>query len=65
MGLFNENQVKRLKEMGIKAEINRGYSDEEKNKMRTEMFDFIFSQSTKNNDIRNLQIKNADIINIL
>lgn len=65
MGLFNENQVKRLKEMGIKAEINRDYSDEEKNKMRTEMFDFIFSQSTKNNDIHNLQIKNADIINIL
>lgn len=65
MGLFNENQVKRLKEMGIKAEINRDYSDEEKNRMRTEMFDFIFSQSTKNNDIHNLQIKNADIINIL
>lgn len=65
MGLFNENQVKRLKEMGIKAEIDRDYSDEEKNKMRTEMFDFIFSQSTKNNDIHNLQIKNADIINLL
>lgn len=65
MGVFNENQVKRLKEMGIKAEINRNYSDEEKNKMRIELFDFIFSQSTKNNDIRNLQIKNADIINIL
>lgn len=65
MGLFNENQVKRLEEMGVKAEINRDYSDEEKNKIRTEMFDFIFSQSTKNNDIHNLQIKNADIINIL
>ena len=65
MGLFNEDQVKRLERMGIKAEINKEYTAEEKDKFRMKVFEYIFSGSTKNNDIRNAQMDIADIINLL
>lgn len=65
MGLFNEDQVKRLKQMGIQVEANKDYTPEEKKDMAFKVTDYIFSHSTKNNDIRDLQMENADIINIL
>lgn len=65
MGLFNEDQVRRLNGMGIQAEINKDYTPEERKNMAFKVTDYIFSHSTKNNDIRNLQIENADIISKL
>lgn len=54
MGLFNEDQVRRLNGMGIQAEINKDYTPEERKNMAFKVTDYIFSHSTKNNDIRNL-----------
>ena len=51
--------------MGVKVETNKDYTSEEKEHFRIKVFEYIFSGSTKNNDIRNLQIENADIINKL
>ena len=65
MGLFNAKQVERLKDMGIHADVNKDYTTEEKEIMAFKLTDYIFSHSTKNNDIRNLQAENADILNIL
>ena len=65
MGLFNEDQVKRLNGAGIKAEINKDYTPKEREDMAIKLSEYIFSQSTKNDDIPNMQSKFADITNIL
>ena len=66
MGLFNEEEIKRLNEMGIyNVEADKEYTDEEKKQFSFKIHDFIYSHSTKNNDIPNLLIKNTDIINKL
>lgn len=33
--------------MGVKAEVNKDYTREERKDMRLQVFNFIFSQSTK------------------
>lgn len=66
MGLFNEEQVKRLKNMGIyDVKVGKVYNEAEKKKLAFKINDFIYSHSTKNNDIPNLLNENADIINKL
>lgn len=65
MGLFNEDQVKRLEKFGVKAEVNKDYTPEERENFRIKVFEHIFSGSTKNDDIRNAQRDNSDIINLL
>lgn len=66
MGLFNEEQIKRLNNMGIyDVEVDKEYNDTEKKELAFKINDFIYSHSTKNNDIPNLLNENADIINIL
>ena len=66
MGLFNEEQIKRLNNMGIyDVEINKDYNNQEKKEIAFKINDFIYSHSTKNNDIPNLLKENADIINKL
>ena len=51
--------------MGVQAELNREYTTEEKKEILFKINDFIYSHSTKNNDVPNLLMENADIINIL
>ena len=66
MGLFNEEQVKRLNNMGVYGvEANKEYTNEEKKEFAFRVNEFIYSHSTKNNDIPNLLNKNADIIRLL
>ena len=65
MGLFNEEQVKRLNEMGVQVEIDKEYSEKERKNIAFKVNDFIYSHSTKNNDIPNLLNKNEDILNKL
>ena len=65
MGLFNEEQVKRLNKMGVYVEENKDYTDNEKKEFLFKINDFIYSHSTKNNDIPNLLNENSDIINKL
>lgn len=66
MGLFNEEQIKRLKNMGIyDVDANKEYNEKEKKELAFKINDFIYSHSTKNNDIPNLLNENADIINKL
>lgn len=66
MGLFNEEQIKRLNNMGIyDVEINKDYNNQDKKEIAFKINDFIYSHSTKNNDIPNLLKENADIINKL
>ena len=65
MGLFNKEQVKRLNKMGVYVEENKDYTDNEKKELLFKINDFIYSHSTKNNDIPNLLNENSDIINKL
>ena len=66
MGLFNEEQVKRLNNMGVYGvEANKEDTNEEKKEFAFRVNEFIYSHSTKNNDIPNLLNKNADIIRLL
>jgi len=65
MGLFNVEQVKRLNKMGVYVEENKDYTDNEKKEFLFKINDFIYSHSTKNNDIPNLLNENSDIINKL
>lgn len=66
MGLFNEEQIKRLNNMGIyDVDVSKEYNEKEKKELAFKINDFIYSHSTKNNDIPNLLNENADIINKL
>ena len=51
MGLFNAEQVKRLKDMGIQVDVNKDYTTEKKENMAFKFKDYIIGHSTKNNDI--------------
>ena len=66
MGLFNEEQIKRLNNMGIyDVDVSKEYNEKEKKELAFKINDFIYSHSTKNNDIPTLLNENADIINKL
>ena len=51
--------------MGVYVEENKDYTDNEKKEFLFKINDFIYSHSTKNNDIPNLLNENSDIINKL
>ena len=65
MGLFNKEQVVRLNKIGINVNENIDYTIQEKKNITYKLTDYIYSHSTKNNDIPNLQKEFSDIINIL
>lgn len=65
MGLFNEENIKRLSKAGIHAKTDKDYSDGEKERMNYEYYDYIYSHSTKNNDIPNLLLEYTEELNKL
>ncbi|MBP3254963.1 MAG: hypothetical protein J6M60_00515 [Clostridia bacterium] len=65
MGLFNEKNIEKLNKAGVHAELDKDYTDKEKEEMNFELSEFIYSHSTKNNDIPNLLSEYADELNKL
>lgn len=65
MGLFNEQNVEKLNKAGIYAEIDKDYTDKERENMNYKLNEFIFSHSTKNNDIPNLLSEYSEELNKL
>lgn len=65
MGLFNEENVKKLNKAGVYAEVDKDYTDKEREEMNFELSEFIYSHSTKNNDIPNLLSEYSDELNKL
>ena len=62
---FSEEEIKRLNKINVQAELNKEYTKEETNKMFFKANDFIYSQSTKNDDIPKLLNNNADLLDKL
>ena len=65
MGLFNQENVERLYKAGVYAEVNKDYTDKEREDMNYKLNEFIYSHSTKNNDIPNLLSEYSDELNKL
>ena len=65
MGQFNKENIEKLNKAGITAEVDRDYTDNEIEKMNYQLTEFIYSHSTKNNDIPNLLAEYSKELNIL
>ena len=65
MRLFNEENIEKLGKAGITVEIDKEYTEKEIEEMNYQLTDFIYSHSTKNNDIPNLLLEYSEELNIL
>ena len=65
MGLLNEENVTKLNKAGIYAEVDKDYDEKERENMNYKLNEFIYSHSTKNDDIPNLLFEYRDELNKL
>ena len=65
MGQFNKQNVEKLSKAGIYAEENKDYTEKEIEEMNYHLTEFIYSHSTKNDDIPNLLAEYSKELNIL
>ena len=65
MGLFKKENVERLNKAGVYVEIDKEYTKKERENMNYKLNEYIYSHSTKNNDIPDLLFEYKEELNLL